>query len=810
MHRSRRSVKKPIVCETSSEDEGPATKIKKTKNTKQIKTIDNSSSESDIESYLQPINKIDLSSSFFSLPKKSDDFYKENKPKSYCMSSSSDSSLDKNEILSTENNKIEVFEEQSTNDTFKMGFQQMDEFKRKMEETKKQIEQYNEKRKSQNVQSKKEKDEPILDLDISDLLALGETKKQLNLENIKREDLHSSDFEPSGDEWEEVKIKEYQEVKHPIEESIPKEGIQIVVDTLPNNAKKKKAVDFLAAMKRRLNRIRKENQVYVHKVHLLCWIAHGNYVNMNINNSDILSQALTLLPSENSYPSDRIDLSYLEKIVQWYKKTIAVTDKPIPKKLDLMSCLQLQIAKKKAFNNKMNVLIFIAILRALSIQTRLLLSFQVEPLRPPASELHSLAKENLENKDNKIIKKNKETDGKTASTSVSNQEVDLVHKKFHLAPKKKVISKKEKKSIQEDKQKRVSSNEVKNKPNSIDKKREASIVVENNEKEIKKGNLKTDSSNLVRSTKTKQTTKGEAFTNIASTTGNKTTRKRTTRNQPEASDNKLPRLEERRRSKRNIPQVDGMCDSSESSSEDKITYSKSILQLDGPSDVKEPKKKKMLQKLKSNSIDINKSSLKEKKTSNVSKLSLSRLKPHKTNSDEVDDSLTQDSEDEFVSSSNNRVVSKKKLDLQNVPRRQLDVKNDIINLIKGRIAEQKHADHSRMVKKHKKTYVDSDSDSDYAPEPVQKKHHSDSDNDYFVPKAKVKKRIRVKKEGNALKVISSDSDLDESGKKKRKGVNVWVEVFLEAEETWICVDVVKGQVHCVNEIYVSMLYVIGN
>lgn len=102
-------------------------------------------------------------------------------------------------------------------------------------------------------------------MDISKLLKAGESK-QITLENIKESDLHPSDFESSDEDWEEVKIKDSQEQKDkPI---ISKQGLQIMVDVMPDSMKKKKEVDLLAAMKRRLNRIRKENQVYIHKVNI--------------------------------------------------------------------------------------------------------------------------------------------------------------------------------------------------------------------------------------------------------------------------------------------------------------------------------------------------------------------------------------------------------------------------------------------------------------------------------------------------------------------------------------------------------------
>lgn len=131
-----------------------------------------------------------------------------------------------------------------------------------------------------------------------------------------------------------------------------------------------------------------------------------------------------------------------------------------------------------------------------------------------------------------------------------------------------------------------------------------------------------------------------------------------------------------------------------------------------------------------------------------------------------------------------------------------DVTKDIVNLVQKRIIEQKEVRQSRIIK-GKKLKED---DEDYIPD-VPKRTNQESDDEFCdkkskkVSKSKVKERVKWKKEREANRnIISSDS---EDGKKKKRGVDIWVEVFCEAEEKWISVDVIKGQLHCVNELYVS-------
>ncbi|XP_043259164.1 DNA repair protein complementing XP-C cells homolog [Colletes gigas] len=62
------------------------------------------------------------------------------------------------------------------------------------------------------------------------------------------------------------------------------------------------------------------------------------------------------------------------------------------------------------------------------------------------------------------------------------------------------------------------------------------------------------------------------------------------------------------------------------------------------------------------------------------------------------------------------------------------------------------------------------------------------------------------------KLLSSDSE-DEELNKKKKSQDIWVEVYLESEESWICVSIMDEKIHCVAEVYRKakkpVLYVIA-
>lgn len=370
MLRRRRPAAKPLSSDSSDDDEPLARKITKLAKQKAA-TIkgDDSSSDSDIGTYLQPIHKLDLDSAFFNVEndKQVDDFDKIENSILAEVTKLTDSSSD------DDHHNDEV---NSSPLPTRVNFGQLQDYTKKLEETKRHIEDYNARKQAETKQ-----------LNIESLLAAGETKSN-EKEPTNLESNHFEFSDSEKEDWEEVEEKKKVKVK---EKGKPvSEGLEIIVN-MPTTVKKKKGVDLLLAIKRRINRVRKENQVLIHKVHLLCWIAHGNYLNSIINSQNVLALALSLLPSKQCYPKDRTDLDYLESLVKWYGKAVAYKEKAIAENKQLKELLTEQISNKTAYNKKMLVYIFLSILRSLGIQSRLVLSFQLEPLRPPSSELHSLS-----------------------------------------------------------------------------------------------------------------------------------------------------------------------------------------------------------------------------------------------------------------------------------------------------------------------------------------------------------------------------------------------------------------------------------
>lgn len=163
-------------------------------------------------------------------------------------------------------------------------------------------------------------------------------------------------------------------------------------------------------MKRKMNRVKKEYQVYMHKVHVLCWLGHGNYVSSVLNDQDIMSAVLSLVPSKECYPGERVDVKYVEQITKWfYNKLTLKQDKNEhkfkPKAPPLKEIMLKEIKSKVVSTKKYMFFIFVSMLRALGLQCRVMFSFVTLPIKPPSSELCSLStkvkdEKKVENKEN--------------------------------------------------------------------------------------------------------------------------------------------------------------------------------------------------------------------------------------------------------------------------------------------------------------------------------------------------------------------------------------------------------------------------
>ncbi|XP_063233353.1 DNA repair protein complementing XP-C cells homolog [Bacillus rossius redtenbacheri] len=231
-------------------------------------------------------------------------------------------------------------------------------------------------------------------VDVLQLLTLGEgssktiTETTKPMTNGRRKRKKDSDSDDSDDDWENVETKD----QKPREPSIPKEGVEITLK-FPGmyEKRKKKGFDWKAHMLRRLNRVKREIQVLVHKVHLLCWIAHGRYVNSVLNSVELTAVALSLIPSDKCYPPKHSNLKYLEQFVSWFAGAVPLNKETSEEVsggvIPLQKVLEVQFEKKAANSKRELAMMFICTARAVGLKARLVISLQPLPLKPPSSEL---------------------------------------------------------------------------------------------------------------------------------------------------------------------------------------------------------------------------------------------------------------------------------------------------------------------------------------------------------------------------------------------------------------------------------------
>ncbi|KAF3420459.1 hypothetical protein E2986_07657 [Frieseomelitta varia] len=256
--------------------------------------------------------------------------------------------------------------------------------------------------------------------------------------------------------------KNEEDAELPNEYTIPKDGVKIILPgtSLMINKKKKGKPDLKAILRKRL----RDTQILVEKVGLLCWLAYGFHLNHQINQPEIMASVLSLISTSN-YPKKRIDLTYLEKFTKWFKHmfTLESVESNGNKQIDKETLLKI-LKEKKISNYKELVLLYIATLRALGLNCRLVIS-----LCPP----HRIYNDNpLFKSDNK--------ESETATTSKSTTTKGRSSKK-----------KESKKEVSDETNVIKNSSEATKNANSEAKKRAAKILhskVQN--KRVKKSNTK--------------------------------------------------------------------------------------------------------------------------------------------------------------------------------------------------------------------------------------------------------------------------------------------------------------------------------
>ncbi|KAH9641000.1 hypothetical protein HF086_015096 [Spodoptera exigua] len=787
----------------------------------------------------------------------------------------------------------------------KKAFLELEQHKNKIEEAKASLLSY-----AQKLSESKQ------ETNVKDLLALGEEaiSTEPSTSNVKKKTKSKKKKDDSDSEledWEEVKESK----------GISPQGLQLFVEFPDAVCRKSKKVDVEMMMKRKINRVKKEYQVYMHKVHVLCWLGHGNFVSRVLNDQELMAAVLTLVPSKECYPGERVDMKYVEQITSWYKDKLKFKqdkheDKFKPKAPPLKVLLLDQIKNKTVTSKKYLVFILVTMLRALGLQCRVMLNFVTLPKKPPSSELCSLStkpKEEKKDADSKAkagtseIKTGSskaktgtsETKASTSKAKPSNIKSDEKQEKkpgpSHSKPKRKKIAQVDGCDddtfidSEDDNIMQVDGNDDGNRKTRSSKRTkisEAKTETSENEdisppKIPKKGTssaspvqptLKIDENNVshgkkktVEEVKSKETTKGSTEPSKSLTRGEKIKEEDQSKKSP--TKNLIPSRSLTRSQKLKAGTSENTSEAKESSPTKSVTRGQApktqIGKTLSPSGSDKGKDQELniqrnsrtrTQKGKMNTENITevpKISVTDENAKEVSskyfediKPKTSRLSRKRSQTANPKNLLTTSKEENKgkVSKPNARTHSapdpsmekskyfesptkksplkrsvrqiKKEIkaeDSQRVSHRDLaktnkgkgDVTADLVNIIKSRVKDAKLQSKKGLVKG--KIKKESDEDSDYLP--VEESKKSDSDDDFKETKISPKPSTSRKIDRRVLSSASGDEP------SKKKGMDVWCEIFVEELEQWICVDVVKGKVHSTGDIYNNathpICYIVG-
>jgi hypothetical protein len=207
-----------------------------------------------------------------------------------------------------------------------------------------------------------------------------------------------------------------------------------------------------------------------------------------------MAQSLSLIPSQHCYPAKHTNLSYLEKIVEWFRKTMTIVDRIESESLlPLCESLQQSFQSRTAHSARDLVFMFICILRALGVKARLVMSLQPLPLKPSAEDLFGTNKTRknkewgLEEDTDMKVEKNDTRDTSEATTSKKSLKEE---EKFSKAKKSKTASK-----LQDEKQgddnhkknnKKSSNSNLKSKTPDVKKPRNDADVLEEKTQKMKR------------------------------------------------------------------------------------------------------------------------------------------------------------------------------------------------------------------------------------------------------------------------------------------------------------------------------------
>ena len=605
--------------------------------------------------------------------------------------------------------------------------------------------------KSVKESPKKAKTLPKSD-DIASLLAKGEgvTLASYNLSDEEDEESKNKDKSNATENEEPIKA---------VSIELPQENVM--------RKRKKKGFDVEAWVRRELGRAQRELQMLKHQTHVLCLIGHLKYLNSyaafppaDHNSAQLLlATAMSIIPTAHYVPAKDLDMIRLSAFVSWFKSAFQCLkdeDLNFPEHLDdwILRALENFICVSPV----QRVLIFLLAARSMGWPTRLVLNLETISVKPEKSlgaNLSDILGECSKTKDPDYVPN--ENVEKESKTKYSKSAKKIEDESDGESPKKKAKKDSSRPSKSSKKETSKYFDDSKNK-------KEKSVCKSKNELngEISNNNNRREPSKPSKSSKkddpkkAKDTTKYFDNSKKDADTIKKDVPKS---NKSSKKDSKIAKP------KNIIPQVDG-----NDSSDDDFD-----LEEENFKPQKRVKCKKGVEKASKNSKTDEKSSSKtfNKSASNPKNISKTDQKERKSR--------------KYDEGASKKLSEKTK----NSPS-----STKILRLSESALyeASQRKTTCKRATKSEYFTRTNSDSESDFEPEPTKRKLSK-------LPRNTEKKTTTTKK-------CKSSSNAS-----KKKGVPYWIEVYI-AKSGWVTVDIAEGRVNCTPEMeercgIKPMLYVIA-
>ncbi|KAG9473126.1 hypothetical protein GDO78_014334 [Eleutherodactylus coqui] len=236
---------------------------------------------------------------------------------------------------------------------------------------------------------------------IEDLLIL-ESQPAVS-DPVVKEESGLEDGEDSDEEWEDVEelnatTLDALQATSSNNSVKPTESVEIEIETAEAAKKRlrreKKKAEFAAYLRRMMNRFSKELREDTHKVHLLCLFANGFFRSDTCNSPDLQAVALSVLPVKfTNTPAARIDVVYLTNLVKWFTNTFTLNpDMSLDDQEQLSARLERRFGVYGVRDAEEMVHLFLILVRALQLLSRLVLSLQPIPLKEPPNKITNKSK----------------------------------------------------------------------------------------------------------------------------------------------------------------------------------------------------------------------------------------------------------------------------------------------------------------------------------------------------------------------------------------------------------------------------------